>query len=76
MPWCAVQDRKKPILFSMARLDRVKNLTGLVEMYAKNDRLRDACNLVIVGGIVDASQVPQLLIASGLQLHKKRACMT
>ena len=51
------QDRNKPILFSMARLDRVKNLTGLAEMYAKNDRLRAACNLVIVGGIVDPSQV-------------------
>ena len=41
----------------MARLDRVKNLTGLAEMYAKNDRLRAACNLVVVGGIVDPSQV-------------------
>ena len=51
------QDRNKPVLFSMARLDRVKNLTGLAELYAKNDRLRAACNLVIVGGIVDPSQV-------------------
>ncbi len=41
----------------MARLDRVKNLTGLAEMYAKNDRLRASCNLVVVGGIVDPSQV-------------------
>lgn len=41
----------------MARLDRVKNLTGLAEMYAKNERLRAACNLVVVGGIVDPSQV-------------------
>ena len=41
----------------MARLDRVKNLTGLAELYAKNERLRAACNLVIVGGIVDPSQV-------------------
>ena len=56
--WCAhAQDKKKPILFSMARLDRVKNLTGLAELYAKNERLRAACNLVIVGGIVDPSQV-------------------
>ena len=51
------QDRNKPVLFSMARLDRVKNLTGLAEMYAKNERLRAVCNLVIVGGIVDPSQV-------------------
>lgn len=57
-PWpVRAQDRNKPVLFSMARLDRVKNLTGLAELYAKNDRLRAACNLVIVGGIVDPSQV-------------------
>jgi hypothetical protein len=52
----ARQDRNKPVLFSMARLDRVKNLTGLVEFYAKSGRLRAACNLVIVGGVVDPSQ--------------------
>jgi sucrose synthase len=26
-----LKDPKKPLLFTMARLDRVKNLTGLVE---------------------------------------------
>ena len=40
----------------MARLDHVKNLTGLAEWFAKNKRLRQLCNLVIVGGIVDPSQ--------------------
>lgn len=34
----------------MARLDRVKNLTGLVEWYGKNNRLRELANLVVVGG--------------------------
>ena len=34
----------------MARLDRVKNLTGLVEFYGKNDRLKELVNLVVVGG--------------------------
>ncbi|KAI3456739.1 hypothetical protein Pfo_013402 [Paulownia fortunei] len=28
---CVLKDRNKPILFTMARLDRVKNLTGLME---------------------------------------------
>lgn len=46
-------DKDKPILFTMARLDRVKNLTGLVEMYAKNERLRELVYLVIVGGEID-----------------------
>ena len=34
----------------MARLDRVKNITGLVEWYGKNARLRELVNLVIVDG--------------------------
>lgn len=46
-------DRNKPILFSMARLDKVKNLTGLAEWYGSNERLRGLVNLVIVGGVID-----------------------
>ena len=67
------QDRRKPILFSMARLDRVKNLTGLVELYAKSERLRAACNLVIVGGIVDASQVRPPVDTSGWRSAMERS---
>lgn len=33
----------------MARLDKVKNLTGLAEWYAASPRLRSLVNLVIVG---------------------------
>ena len=51
-----VQDSSKPVLFSMARLDRVKNLSALVEWFARNERLRKVVNLVIVGGIVDPAQ--------------------
>ncbi|OWM74348.1 sucrose synthase [Punica granatum] len=47
---CMLKDRNKPILFTMARLDRVKNLTGLVEWYGKNTKLRELVNLVVVGG--------------------------
>jgi sucrose synthase len=49
-------DRKKPIIFSMARLDTVKNITGLVEWYGKNKRLRDLVNLVVVAGLLDPSK--------------------
>ncbi|CAN1185207.1 Sucrose synthase [Linum perenne] len=45
-----LKDRSKPIIFTMARLDRVKNLTGLLEWYGKNNKLRELVNLVIVGG--------------------------
>ena len=45
-----LKDRNKPIIFSMARLDRVKNLTGLVELYGQNPRLQELVNLVVVCG--------------------------
>ncbi|CAI9110323.1 OLC1v1010326C1 [Oldenlandia corymbosa var. corymbosa] len=48
-----LEDKKKPIIFSMARLDTVKNLTGLTEWYGKNKRLRNLVNLVIVGAFFD-----------------------
>lgn len=47
---CVLKDRNKPILFTMARLDRVKNITGLVEWYGKNKKLRELVNLVVVAG--------------------------
>ncbi|KAG1674817.1 hypothetical protein FOA52_015204 [Chlamydomonas sp. UWO 241] len=46
-------DRSKPILFSMARLDKVKNLSSLVEWFGKSTELQELTNLVIIGGVVD-----------------------
>jgi len=48
-------DRKKPLMFSMARLDRIKNITGLVEWYGQNQALRESANLLVIAGHVDAS---------------------
>ena len=47
-------DPDKPLLFTMARLDRIKNITGLVEWYGANPRLRACANLVVVAGYIDA----------------------
>lgn len=46
-------DRDKPLLFTMARLDRIKNITGLVEWYARSEELRERANLLVVSGFVD-----------------------
>jgi sucrose synthase len=43
-------DPDKPIIFTMARLDHIKNLTGLVDWYGRSGRLRDLANLFVVGG--------------------------
>ncbi len=50
-----LQERDKPLLFSMARLDHIKNITGLVQWYGECPQLREAANLVLVAGHVDAS---------------------
>ncbi|MGB9338811.1 MAG: sucrose synthase [Polyangiales bacterium] len=53
-PDCAYRglltNQDKPLLFAMSRLDRIKNMAGLVEWYAQNEELREVANLVIVGG--------------------------
>ncbi|MBD2188890.1 sucrose synthase [Pseudanabaena mucicola] len=40
---------KRP-LFSMARLDHVKNLTGLAECFGKSPELQERCNLILIAG--------------------------
>ncbi|KAL2928117.1 Sucrose synthase [Bienertia sinuspersici] len=51
-----LDDTSKPMIFSMARLDRVKNITGLVECYGKNAKLRELANLVVVAGYNDVKK--------------------
>ncbi|KAK2649532.1 hypothetical protein Ddye_017021 [Dipteronia dyeriana] len=51
-----LSDHLKPIIFSMARLDHVKNISGLVECYGKNTRLRELVNLVVVAGYIDVTK--------------------
>ena len=40
---------KKPI-YSIARLDKIKNITGLAEAFGKSEALRKHCNLIVVAG--------------------------
>ncbi len=51
------RDPQKPILFTMARLDRIKNIAGLVEWYGRSKRLRQTANLLVIAGHIswDAS---------------------
>ncbi|CAI0380470.1 unnamed protein product [Linum tenue] len=51
-----LNDLEKPIIFSMVRLDIVKNVTGLTEWYGENKRIRNLVNLVIVGGFFNPSK--------------------
>lgn len=49
-------DPEKPILFTMARLDRIKNITGLVEWYGQSERMQELANLLVVGGHINPDQ--------------------
>jgi sucrose synthase len=45
-----LEDPSKRPLFSMARFDRIKNLTGLAECFGKSPELQEHCNLILVAG--------------------------
>ncbi|TVQ17397.1 MAG: sucrose synthase [Leptolyngbya sp. DLM2.Bin15] len=45
-----LDDPSKRPLFSMARLDRIKNLTGLAECFGKSEALQEQCNLILIAG--------------------------
>ncbi|MFZ5774701.1 MAG: sucrose synthase [Thermodesulfobacteriota bacterium] len=49
----AFSDTDRPIILTMARLDRIKNLTGLMRLYNRNERLREMANLLIIGGHIN-----------------------
>lgn len=45
-----LDDPSKRPLFSVARLDRIKNLTGLAECYGQSPELQEHCNLILIAG--------------------------
>jgi sucrose synthase len=51
-----LEDTSKPVLFAMSRLDRIKNIPGLVRWYGQHEGLRREANLFLVGGKLDPSQ--------------------
>lgn len=48
-----LKDKDKPIIFSLARLDRIKNLTFLARLYGSSKKLQESANLLIIAGQVD-----------------------
>ena len=49
-------DPKKPPIFTISRLDRIKNVAGLVACYGRAPELQEAYNLVLVAGKVAPEQ--------------------
>ncbi len=51
-----IKNKNLPIIFSMARLDKIKNLTSLVKWYGESEELKELANLVVVAGKIDVSE--------------------
>jgi sucrose synthase len=49
----SLSDPKKIPIFTMARLDRIKNVTGLVSWFGEHPELREIANLIVVAGYID-----------------------
>ena len=47
-----LEDPDQVPIFTMARLDRIKNITGLVEAFGKHPELRQHCNLIVAAGTI------------------------
>ncbi|WP_425397193.1 sucrose synthase [Aeoliella sp.] len=56
-----LENPELPPIFAMARMDKVKNLSGLVEMFGKHEKLREQGNLLLVTSLnsVEASNDPE-----------------
>jgi sucrose synthase len=52
----SIRDPDKPLVFAMSRLDRIKNMTGLVEWFGRSPELRREANLFVVGGFIDPAR--------------------
>ena len=52
----ALSDTGKPLLFTMARMDHIKNITGLVDWFGNSTDLRDRANLLVISGHVDPAR--------------------
>lgn len=47
-----LQDPDKPAIFTMARFDKIKNITGLIEAFGLSSTLRSSYNLIFAAGTI------------------------
>jgi len=56
-----LKDTKKPPIFTMARFDKIKNISGLIEAFGLSETLQETFNLIFAAGTIhlDDSQDPE-----------------
>ena len=47
-----LDDPEKPPIFTMARFDKIKNITGLIHAFGMSQKLQKHCNLVFAAGTI------------------------
>jgi sucrose synthase len=47
-----LKDPDKRPIFTMARFDKIKNITGLIEAFGMSEKLKDTCNLIFAAGSI------------------------
>jgi sucrose synthase len=69
-----LSDTGKPLLFTMARMDQIKNITGLVDWYGSSADLSNRANLLVISGHVDPTRSSDT--EERVQIEKMHALMT
>jgi sucrose synthase len=57
-----LDDPDKPPVFTMARLDKIKNITGLIHAFGMSKKLLQSCNLIFAAGTIhvkDSSDIEE-----------------
>ncbi len=52
----ALTSPEKIPIFTMARFDKIKNITGLIEAFGLSEKLQEKCNLVFAAGTIHAEE--------------------
>ena len=47
-----LDDPEKPPIFTMARFDKIKNITGLIQAFGLSPKLQQHCNLIFAAGTI------------------------
>ncbi|UCF30515.1 MAG: sucrose synthase [bacterium] len=47
-----LEDADRRPIFTMARFDRIKNITGLIEAFGISEKLQESCNLIFAAGTI------------------------
>ncbi len=51
-----LEEPDKPPIFTMARFDKIKNITGLIEAFGVSKKLQEKCNLIFAAGTINVDQ--------------------